>query len=148
MVKVFDKNFERYRIKIIEKNNLGNKLGGKRKVESVMKVLTLILKHVEYTDEIITKLAESGVRGGTILDGTGMASSLKHHMDELPMFGMLRHLIEEGEKDPVKMMIFVLEDSQIESTKRIIKKITGEFNKPNTGIMFTIPVADVEGLGE
>ena len=127
---------------------MGNKLGDWRKVESVMKVLTLILKHVEYTDEIVQKLAESGVRGGTIVDGTGMASSLRHHMDELPIFGMLRHIIENDEKDPVKVMIFVLEDHQVEQTKDIIKKITGELNKPNTGIMFAIPITDVEGLGE
>lgn len=112
-----------------------------------MKALVLILKHVEYTDEIIHNLAESGVRGGTILDGTGMASSLMD-MEDLPIFGMLRHLINPEDKEPSKLMLFVLEDDQINKTQKIIREIIGGFNKPNTGIMFAIPITDVEGFGE
>lgn len=112
-----------------------------------MKALTLILKHIEYTDEIIHNLAEAGVRGGTILDGTGMASSLLE-MEDLPIFGMLRHMINNGDKEPSKVMIFVLKEEQVEPTKKLIREIIGGFNKPNTGIMFVIPISDVEGFGE
>lgn len=112
-----------------------------------MKALTLILKHVEYTDEIIHKLAEEGVKGGTILDGTGMASSLIN-MEDLPLFGMLRHIMDTGDKDPCKVMIFVLEDEKVDEIKKIIREIIGGFNKPNTGIMFAIPITDLEGFGE
>lgn len=41
-----------------------------------MKALILILKHIEHTKTIIHQLAEAGVRGGTILDGTGMADAM------------------------------------------------------------------------
>lgn len=112
-----------------------------------MKALTLILKHVEYTDEIIHKLAEEGVRGGTILDGTGMASSLMN-MEDLPIFGMLRHIMHTGDKDPCKVMIFVLQDENVDRIQKVIREIIGGLNKPNTGIMFAIPITDVEGFGE
>lgn len=120
----------------------------KNKKGEFMKILMLILKHVEYMDTIIHELAEAGVRGGTILDGTGMASSLAD-MDDLPIFGVLRHLIDNDDaKEKSKVMLFVLEDSEVIKARGIIKKIIGDINKPNTGIMFSIPVTDVEGFGE
>lgn len=112
-----------------------------------MKILMVILKHVEYTDRIIHQLAEAGVRGGTILDGTGMASALLD-MDDLPIFGMLRHLLEEEEREKSKVMMFVLENDEVIRARKIIKEVIGDLNKPNTGIMFSIPVEDVEGFGE
>lgn len=112
-----------------------------------MKILMLILKHVEYTNTIIHELAEAGVRGGTTLEGTGMANALLD-MEDLPMFGMLRHLLESGEKEKSKVMMFVLEDAEVTRARAIIKKVIGDLNKPNTGIMFSIPVEDVEGFGE
>lgn len=112
-----------------------------------MKILMLILKQVEHTEEIIHKLAESGVRGGTILDATGMANSLLD-MEDLPIFGMLRHMLDSGEKEKSKVMMFVLEDKAVGDAKQVIKKIIGDFTKPNTGIMFSIPITDVEGFGE
>ncbi len=107
----------------------------------------LILKKVEHTEEIIHKLAESGVRGGTILEATGMANTLLD-MEDLPIFGMLRHMLDSGEKEKSKVMMFVLEDQAVGSAKEVIKNIIGDFTKPNTGIMFSIPITDVEGFGE
>lgn len=112
-----------------------------------MKILMLILKHVDLTNQIIHRLAESGVKGGTIIDGTGMANALLN-MEDLPMFGMLRHILADDDKEMCKIMMFVLEDDQIDETKKIIRQVIGDLNKPNTGIMFSIPIMDVEGLGE
>ncbi len=41
-----------------------------------MQLLILILKKVELTIEIMKKLAESGVKGGTTLEGNGMADAI------------------------------------------------------------------------
>lgn len=112
-----------------------------------MKILMLILKQVEYSETIIQQLAESGVRGGTILEGTGMANTLLD-MEDLPVFGMLRHMLDSGEKERSKVMMFVLENSKVDEARGIIRGIIGDFNAPNTGIMFAIPITDVEGCGE
>lgn len=112
-----------------------------------MQLLILILKKVELTNEIMKKLAESGVKGGTTLEGNGMADAIAD-MEDLPMFGMLRSILEDGEKEVCKVMLFVLEDDQLTTTREIIKKTIGDFNAPNTGIMFSIPINHVEGLGE
>lgn len=113
-----------------------------------MQLLVLILKKVELIEGLIRKLAECGVTGGTILDGTGMAKALVE-MENLPMFGMLRQLLrEEEEKEACKVMMFVLKDEQVMVTRETIKKEIGDLKEPNTGIMFAIPITYVEGLGE
>ena len=110
-------------------------------------MLMVILKKIDLVDEIMQKLAETGVRGGTIVDGTGMAKALVN-MDDIPMFGMLRHILVDEEKLTSKLLIFVLKEEQIKVTRETIKKVVGNLNEPNTGIMFSIPIKDVEGFGE
>lgn len=112
-----------------------------------MQLLVLILKQVELVDELIKELAEAGVHGGTILDGTGMANTLAN-MDDLPMFGLLRRVLSDEERELSKVMLFVMKDEQAIEARTIIKKVTGGLAKPNTGIMFSIPITYVEGLGE
>lgn len=111
-----------------------------------MNLLTVILKKADMVNEICKELAEAGVHGGTILDGTGMASVLEE-MDDLPIFGMLRSILADDEdKDTVKVMLFVMDDKEMEKAKKIIRATVG-LDEPNTGIMFALPVTFVEGLG-
>lgn len=112
-----------------------------------MQLLVLILKEIELIDELVKRLAESGILGGTIIDGTGMAEKL-HDMEDLPAFGLLRQILGDNEKEPCKIMMFVLKDEQIVSTRKTIKKVIGSLKEPNTGIMFAVPITYVEGIGE
>ncbi|WP_313413296.1 hypothetical protein [Sedimentibacter sp.] len=107
----------------------------------------VILKRIELVDDIMQKLAEFGVRGGTIIDGTGMAKSLVN-MNDLPMFGMLRYIISDEEKLKSKILLFALKEEQVKEVKDKIKEVIGDLSEPNTGIMFTIPIKNAEGFGE
>lgn len=109
-----------------------------------MNLLVLILKRADLVNEICRDLAEEGVHGGTILDGIGMASVIDK-MDDLPLFGMLKTLLADDDEG-VKVMLFVMEDEELEEARRTIKKVVG-LDQPNTGIMFALPVSFVEGLG-
>ncbi len=112
-----------------------------------MQMLILILKKIELVDELMEKLAESGVRGGTILEGTGMAKTLVN-IEDMPMFGMLRHILSDEEKLKSKVLLFVLKNDQVMTARGKIKEVIGDLTEPNTGIMFSIPITDVEGFGE
>lgn len=112
-----------------------------------MQLLVLILKEVDRMNELIKTLAESGVKGGTILEGTGMAESLVN-MEDFPMFGTLRRMLSGEEREASQVMLFVLKDEQVVPTRKIVKKVVGDLSGPNTGIMFSIPITYVEGLGE
>lgn len=112
-----------------------------------MHLLMVVLKKVDLVNELIKELAGAGLHGGTIIESTGMASVLEN-MDDLPMFGMLRRILDEDEKECSKTMFFVVSEEELAIAKKIVKKVTGGLNAPNTGIMFALPVTYVEGLGE
>ena len=84
-----------------------------------MQLLVLILKKVDLMERLIRELAEAGVSGGTILEGTGMAQALIN-MEELPMFGVLRSMLTSDEKEACKLMLFVLKDEQVMDTRNCL----------------------------
>lgn len=111
-----------------------------------MNLLTVILKKEDLVREICKELAEEGIHGGTIIDGTGMASVLET-MHELPIFGMLKSILaDDDDQDTAKIMLFVMNDEELEKSKKVIHGVVG-LDEPNTGIMFAVPVTFVEGLG-
>lgn len=112
-----------------------------------MQLLVVILKKTEIKDKLLHNLAEAGVTGGTILDGHGMAESLVN-MDDLPMFGVLRRMLKDEEKESCNIMLFVMTDEKLVVARDTIKKTVGDLNAPNTGIMFTLPITYVKGIGE
>jgi nitrogen regulatory protein PII-like uncharacterized protein len=111
-----------------------------------MELLMVFLKKVELVDEVMNHLAEAGIRGGTIVEGTGMAKSLVN-TDNLPMFGMLRYILSDEEKLKCKILFFAIDEDQVALAQQKIKEIVGDFREPNTGVMFTIPIRNTEGFG-
>ena len=111
-----------------------------------MQLLVLIFKKVELLGSLLKELANGGVRGGTIVDGTGMAEALVN-MEDLPMFGVLRNILKDEEKEISKVLFFVCSDEEMIVTRDIIKRVIGDLKAPNTGIMFSIPITYVEGIG-
>lgn len=109
-----------------------------------MQLLTLILKDDSKLDDILKALAEEGVRGGTILDGKGMGEELIN-MEDLPMFGMLRRIMQDETKPTSKVVLFVLRDELVVDARETIKKKI-DLSQPNSGIMFVVPITYVEGL--
>jgi hypothetical protein len=45
-------------------------------------------------------------------------------------------------------MMFVLRDEHVLTARETIKKVIGTLDKPNSAIMFAVPITYVEGLGE
>lgn len=108
-----------------------------------MQLLILILKHKEQMTEVLRSLVNIGIKGGTMLEGKGMAQSLEK-MEELPTFGILRHLSNEG-LEGSHVMLLVVDDEQALRARQEIKKLV-DLTVPNSGIMFSIPLTYVEGL--
>ena len=112
-----------------------------------MQLLVTILKRVDLMDELIKNLAKAGVKGATILDGTGMAEALMN-MEDLPLFGVLRRIMTDDEREVSKVMMIVLKDDMVKDVISIIKAVVGDLNGPNTGIIFTMPITHFEGIGD
>lgn len=114
-----------------------------------MKLLTLILKKTEYISELNDELKEIGIHHGTIVDAKSMTSGLRPWSDDsIIMGGLMRRAKNFEYNEECKMLMFILEDEQIEAAREVINRVIGDISKPGTAIMYTIPIDMAEGLGE
>lgn len=111
-----------------------------------MQIVFLVLNKVECLEELLLQLAEAGVRGGTIIDSTGMARVLGD-AEDFNILGSLRQLLDPSREES-KTLFFVLREEQVRIVRNIIDEVIGGLDQPDTGIMFGMPLSFVEGIGE
>ena len=109
-----------------------------------MKLLVLILNKEHLTEEVLEAFADGGIKGATVIDSTGMARVIGDYHDGL-FLGSLRKYLDR-ERATNKTIFTVIEDDQTETVKKIITDVIGDLSKPDTGIVFTVPVDFVEGI--
>lgn len=113
----------------------------------MMKLLVLILNKTELLEELMTQLSLGGIHGATILQSTGMATTLVHAEEEVPMFRTLSKLLNP-DREESRTVFMVLKQEQLETARNIINEVTGGIGKPNTGILFSLPIDFAEGMVE
>ncbi|MEF9880218.1 MAG: hypothetical protein RR653_10425 [Clostridia bacterium] len=111
-----------------------------------MQVVTLVLNKTECLEALLEALLAKGIRGGTVLESTGMMRVLDQSSEDMPMFGALRQLFDPERKSS-KTLLMVLEDSAVQTARQVINEVTGGLDQPDTGILFTVPALFVEGMG-
>lgn len=108
-----------------------------------MQMVVVVLNKLECLEDLLTQMAQEGLLGATVLDSRGMAHILCD--ENTPMFGMLRSILNPDRKES-KTVFAVLSDEQVELARRIVRQVTGGLDKPDTGIMFSVPTMFIEGL--
>jgi len=85
------------------------------------------------TDKVVDAMKAAGATGATIIAarGTGIHEAKS-------FFGLT---IE----DQTEIIVFLVEEHVVENLMSVIQK-AGEFDKPNTGIAFVLPIEHVAGL--
>lgn len=111
-----------------------------------MNVLVFITNQLESIDKILAEMMEKKLSGATVVDCQGMLKSINESsVDPPPIFGSLRHFISP-QNESTKMLLSVLSDEDVPVVRAIIHKHTGGLDKPNTGVLFEIPIRNVEGV--
>jgi nitrogen regulatory protein PII len=103
------------------------------------------LNKVEKLDDLLETLLEEGYSGATIINSTGMISKMAKHMENYPIFGSLRFLVDFDREENITIFM-ALKDEQVESVKKIVRNVIGDLSQPNTAVMFTLPILSVEGI--
>ena len=105
-----------------------------------MQLLIYITNHEDTVRPIMEKIAANGIKGATVVDCEGMLKSLNEDSVDAPaIFGGLRQFVNQGQEKN-KMMFILLKDEQIQTVVDAIHGVAGSLQKPNTGIVFTVPV--------
>ena len=110
-----------------------------------MQLLLIVLNKVEKLDELLEAFLDKGFSGATILNSTGMVSELAKNIENYPIFSSLRYIIDLDRKEN-KTIFMALKDEQVESAKEIVRGIIGDRPKPDTAVLFTLPILTAEGI--
>lgn len=108
-----------------------------------MQALFLVLHQVEKLDDLLAALQNNGIKGGTIIESKGMLNTLKSNDNFI--IESLRIFLEDP-RETSKTLFFILKKEEVENARKIIDETLGGINNPNTGIMFGIDLAFVDGI--
>ncbi|MDY0210257.1 MAG: hypothetical protein RBQ91_02480 [Acholeplasma sp.] len=112
-----------------------------------MKLLVFILNKTDKLDRLLKELADEHLTGATVMNSSGMASSLVNSNDESlsNIFGSLRNMLRENKKEN-KTIMMVTKEENVSKIETVIERVVGSIDEPNTGILFTIPVDYLRGF--
>ena len=100
---------------------------------------------MELLDDILNKFTELGIRGGTIIESTGMAETILCN-DKVPTVGGLRSLFEYC-RPGNKTIFTVIEDEEtLKRAQEVIKGEICDFREPGVGVSFALPIQNVVGI--
>ena len=111
-----------------------------------MELLVFVLYNHEKLDEVLTSLEESGIKGATIIDSTGMAKVLHHDEETSLLFGAIRNVLNNPSRSKSNTIFMVLEKEDVDVAVKAIEKVIGDLNRENVGIIFSIPVDYTKGI--
>ena len=112
-----------------------------------MQFLLLVLNKVEVLETLLEKLMEKGICGATILNSTGMVRELAKSNEDFPIFGSLRAFINPERKES-KTIFMVLNEDKVDEVKNIIRQVVGDLSRPDSAVLFTLPVLSAEGVDQ
>ena len=113
-----------------------------------MQLLVLITNQTEKIPAILSEFVEKGIKGATLVECQGMLEALDQ-ASAVPA-GTLHTLKQLAGPAQVenKMILVLLNDCKLQAARDAIHNQIGILNKPNVGVMFTLPLLSVEGVPE
>ncbi len=110
-----------------------------------MYLLVIITTQEEKTYEYLRLLPAVGVRGATVVDGKGMGRILRDHDT---VYTSLEQVLSASIdlRDNVIILSLLEGGKSLEAARRLAHRVFGDFSRPNTGVMFVLPITDAEGL--
>ena len=109
-----------------------------------MKLLVIILNKTECLETLLEAFTQNNISGATIIDSKGMLQELSDH-DDFRFIGSLRSLFNPEHKEN-KTILMVTKEEKVKEISEIVNKATGGLNKPDSGILFTLPIDYLEGM--
>lgn len=109
-----------------------------------MKLLVLVLNQVSALEPLLERFSKDGIRGATILNSNGMARALSERGGNA-FLGSLRAVLSPDDTEN-RTLFAVLPEEQIAVALAAIEHVVGDLTKPNTGILFTVPVDFTKGI--
>jgi hypothetical protein len=108
-----------------------------------MELLVLVLNKVELLDDILSYYVEAGVSGATVIDSVGMGRIIA----TIPIFAGFRDLMV-GNRPSNKTILAAVDSSMVPELTEGTEKILGNISEPGTGLLLTLPINTLKGMGK
>ena len=110
-----------------------------------MKLLIVIVEDPDKIEPLMDSWYEHNISGATIIDSRGMGHVIADHYSIFSRFSDLTGARGGSYHNNVIFTVIEKEDL-LEQAIEDVYNIIGDLNKPDTGLLFTLPIGRVEGL--
>ena len=114
----------------------------------MMFLVLLVLHDPEKLEEVLKTWDKAGVKGVTILSSTGLArqQTTNAEQEDLPLLPSLELLEDHLQRENRTIFSIVDSDEMVNRLVVATQMVTGDLNKPKTGILVVVPVLRAYGL--
>lgn len=109
--------------------------------------MVLILSKVDVLDSLLEGYSAAGISGATIIDSVGLAMMLSK-LESNFLSSSIKSMFGSNSEEDNKTILSIIEDDKLDLARRVIYSTVGDLSKPNTGILFTVPLDFAEGLAK
>jgi len=106
-------------------------------------LLVIILDDLEKLPHLLESLTAAGVSGATLLDSIG-GHRASTWLSEIGLSGLMRMFGTTELKR--RTLLAVLDAAKLDAAIAAAEQAVGGFGRPNSGILFTVPISRVVGL--
>ena len=107
-----------------------------------MRLLIAVIFNPAKVFDILDEFYQVGIMGSTVLDSIGMAHIMAHHV---PYFSRFADLDEDPGQNKT-ILIAIESDEELAKAIAAIERIVGDLEKPDTGVVMTLPIEYHKGL--
>ncbi len=113
-----------------------------------MLLQVLILRQIDLLADLLAEFTRAGLQGSTVIDCEGALQVLgQASVDAPPIFASLRKFLNPDQEHN-KLVLTVMSEEMYPKARQAVANVIGDIDAPGTGIMFTVPITNVEGLAK
>jgi nitrogen regulatory protein PII len=112
-------------------------------------LVVVIVDDLDQCNPILDAWETAGVTGVTILESYGIGRiRQKSIRDDFPLMPTLRNLLRSEEHHHRTLFSVVETEKQVQVLAEAAQSVVGDFDQPDTGFMFVVPLHQVFGLNK
>ncbi len=113
-------------------------------------LIIAVVDELEKCPTLLEAWESAGAKGITILESTGLGRIRqgKSLRDDLPLMPSLRNLFQTREEPHRTLFTVVHDEAMVDRIFETTQMILGDLDKPNTGIIFALPVTRAMGISK
>ena len=110
-------------------------------------MVILVLDNVDKLEDVLTAWWDAGSPGITILESSGAARYMGRAgaRDDLPIFPSLSSLLAHREIHNRTLFTVLRDGADLDKLFDATEAVLGPLEKPNSGIMFALPIVQARG---